>query len=649
MLKVFRDNLKSWSWLIWVFVAATIFLWVLMDIPGLFDPQSTVGRNAVAAQAGSAQVTYGEYESAYRQLEQTYSQLFQGKLPEGYSARLKVQALDQALNEKLLIVQAKKMGLTVPDEELRKRILEYPAFQKVEGGFIGEKDYASALRRAGYGSPKEFEAAIRDSLLYEKINGVLRASAYVTDDDVHNAFREEVERAKLSYLLLPYAQPGEAVEVSPQELAAYFAEHQDVYRLPEQRKVDYLLVDAAQLRATMTASQEEIQAYYDSHQDEFQQEEQVRARHILITTDERTPEEAAAEIRAIRQRIENGGDFATVATEVSEDPGSAANGGDLRFFSRGRMVPQFEEAAFGAQIGELVGPVVTPFGAHLIQVTERRAAGVRPLEEVQAQVSHKILTERVEEAGKTKAGELLSRLKDAGKATREGFEAIAGEDEALRFAETAPFGRQDLIPGIGRSEEFAAAAFDAKVGDVAGPTKVPRGWAILSVAEVLEPRVPQLSEVEGKVQAAAQAEKQKKLAREKLEGARAQLEDGRTLAEVAASLGVEVKESQPQGAQGSIPELGPTSTKIISQALTMNEGEIGGPEETPQGAVLFQVTERQRMDAAEFELRKGSTRERLENERFAQVQASALAQLKRDLGTQNFVQIEDPAGALTAQ
>lgn len=641
MLKLFRDSLKSYAWILWVFIGATLILWVMMDIPGLFAPQDQTGANATAAEAGDVKVTFAEYENAYRNLESTYSQAFQGQLPEGMRETLRRQALQQALDQKLMIAEARKMGLQVSDEAVRDEILSYPVFKNEQGRFVGQETYERILRQNRIGTRKEFEEGVREQLLLQKYMGVLQASAYVTGEEVEEAFREEVERAKLKYVLLPYNRVADDIEISQEDLDAYFQEHQDEYRLPEQRRIGYLLVDTAQLRSSIELTDEELQAAYEAQQEDYRQEEQIRARHILIKTDERSAEEAEAEIQRIRERIEAGEDFAELAKELSEDPGSAANGGDLRFFPRGRMVPQFEEAAFGAQVGELVGPVATPFGAHLIEVTDRRDAGVRPFEEVQAQVRHKVLTERVAEEGEVQAQALLARINESGETSREALESIASEIESVRFLETRPFGRQDVIPGIGRSEEFASTAFDLKEDELSGLVKVPRGFAVLRLEEVLEPRVPPLADVEARVRQAVRSQRQEALAEERLAAMQASINEGTTFEDAAAALELEVKESPEVGRQGNIPELGAASNELVLQALEMEEGEIGGPKTFPQGGVLFQVAERVRMDPAEFELRKDETRDRLEAQRFQRVQASVLNQLKRDLGSTYNPQIVD--------
>ncbi|MCB1032519.1 MAG: peptidyl-prolyl cis-trans isomerase [Acidobacteria bacterium] len=633
MLKLFRDNLRHLSWVLWGVILVFILL-IFVDV-GAFQPKDAEGGpNAPAAWAGDIVVRFSEYESAYRRLESYQRQLFQGNIPDAFQEQLKVQALQDAFDFKLMLAEAKDMGLKISNSELRKSILEIPAFLDENGKFIGEEKYKNLLARSGFRTAQEFENSQREQLLYIKLDSILRDSAFVSDKAVEEAFRNQSERAKIRYVLLPIRQLADSVTIEEADLASYFETHKEEYRLPEQRRIAYLVVDNSVLRAKMEVSPEDIEAYYQAHSEDYQQEEQVRARHILIKTDERTQAEADAELEKARQRIVGGEPFETVARELSEDPGSAASGGDLRYFPRGRMVPQFEEAAFGAKVGELVGPVHTPFGAHLLEVTARRESGLRPLDEVRAQVRHKILTERVSEEGNRLAGELLARLKDAGSTSEEELQSIADESETTKLVVTDPFGQQDTIAGIGRSPEFSSAAFALKPGELSELVKLPRGWAVLTLKEVLEPRIPELSVVQAQVRDAVRIQKQRDLARQKLEQARQSIDAGESFDEVAKGLDLEVKESGELSRGGALPDLGAASGKVIEAALSMEEGAVGGPYEYPQGETLVQVTERQHMDPADFEAQKEATRERLEAQEYQRLRASVLNQRKIDLNVQ---------------
>lgn len=143
---------------------------------------------------------------------------------------------------------------------------------------------------------------------------------------------------------------------------------------------------------------DEIETYYNGHKEEFTNLESVKARHILLKVpegvDEKAWEEAESKAKDIKKKLENGKDFAELAKKYSDDPGTKNSGGDLGFFTKGRMVPEFESAAFSLKPGELSEPVKTNFGYHIIEVQEKKAASIKNLAEVQAQIRQALQTEK---------------------------------------------------------------------------------------------------------------------------------------------------------------------------------------------------------------------------------------------------------------
>ena len=162
--------------------------------------------------------------------------------------------------------------------------------------------------------------------------------------------------------------------------SAGFADEAQLRQIILETDTIQAVVDA--LRQEVEVSDADVEAYYNENQAQFESPEQVCARHILVATEE--------EAQSVSQELEGGADFATLAQERSTDPGSGAQGGDLGCFTQDRMVAPFAEAAFGATVDEVVGPVQTQFGYHLIKVYERREAGVQPLDEVQEGVRQQL-------------------------------------------------------------------------------------------------------------------------------------------------------------------------------------------------------------------------------------------------------------------
>lgn len=631
MLKVMRDNLKHLAWILWVVIAVFVLL-VFVDF-GTVTGGGAAGGTSTAASLGPHEVRWGELERAHRSLQDRmrsiYGDQFNAELAQ--QLQLKRQALEQLVNSKILLAEARELGLEVTDREVRDQVLEL--FQDEQGKFVGQEVYQQWTTQ-NFGGPAAFEQQVRQDLLRQKLLDALSQSIYVTDADVERKYRQDVDRAAIRYLLLPRSRFAEEARVDQESLERYYQEHSEEYRLPEQRVIDYLLVDKGILRAQMEVPEEELRAYYDQNPQEFSREEQVRARHILLRTGgERTAEEARAELEAIRQRVEGGEDFAAIAREVSDDPGSGAQGGDLGFFGRGRMTPEFEEAAFGAETGQLVGPVETPFGLHLIEVTERRPGGSVPFEEARENVRNRLAAERLDARATELAAELRGAVAEAPEGeVRERMEALAAENPAARFESTPPFAQGDVVPGLGRSPELDAAAFALAEGELAeGVIEMPRGPMIVRLAEVREPRLPELSEVEDRVRRAVETERQQDLAEARLQEVRASLEGETTFEQAAAELGVEPVEAPEFGAGGTVQGLGFVPA-VTQAALAAEQGEVVGPVETPQGAVLFEVTQRKGFDAQELADRRDEIREQLVQQRSDRLLSALILERRRQEG-----------------
>lgn len=628
MLKSMRDNIKHLHWVLWIIIAAFIGIEF-----GVFGGSTALPGGNVAARLGPHEVTWRELQRHHQDLQDQMRQIYGEQWNDQLARQLQLErrALDQLFNNKVLAAEARELGLMVSDDEVREEILR--SFQDASGSFVGQEAY-ERWTTTRYGGPAAFEELVREELLLSKLRQVLFQTVYVSDEAVERAYREDVERAAIRYLLLPGDRFAEEARPDRASLERYYQEHQEEYRLPEQRAVDYVMVDQGLLRAQMEIAEEEIRAYYEEHPEEFTREEQVRARHVLLRTDKRSAEEARAAVADARARIEGGEDFAAVARELSEDPGSGARGGDLGFFGRGRMVPAFEEAAFSAQPGELVGPVESDFGVHLLEVTERREGGRVPFEEAREPVRSRLASERLEGEATERALEIRTRLAGVPEGRlRAEMEALAEEDAVLRFETTPPFGEGDVIPGIGRSPELTGTAFSLEAGKLAeSVVSAPRGPMVVRLAEVLPPRVPPLGEVEARVRQEVEQSRRQELAEARLQEIRGELAGGgMTFQAAAEALGVEVVETPEFGSAETIQGLG-FAPAVQEAALAAEQGELVGPLTVPQGALLFEVTSRQGFDPEELARRRDEIRDRVAQEKATQLLSSLIVERRRREG-----------------
>ncbi len=620
MLKVLRDNLKYLSWVLWLVIAVFI-LFVFVDF-GSTVPTNTASAD-VAAKVGGQTVSYGEFENAYRRMENFYRQTYGNSFNADFARQIGLhqQVLDTLVADRILLLEAERLGLRITNDELQREILTLPVFQRDEGGFIGTDEYERILRQNNY-TVEDFEAGMRQDLLLAKVRAMVSRNLYVADSEVEDEYRRQVERAKIRFFRAPYEGFAEEVALDDGAVEAYYNEYAESFETPERRVVDYLVVDLEQVRSSLTIEPEALRAYYDENQDEFSQPEQVRARHILLQVNgDRTAEEARSQLEQAKARISGGEDFGAVAAELSEDPGSKAKGGDLGFFGRGAMVEGFENAAFSTPVGQITEPVQTDFGYHLIEVLERNDGGLRPFEEVEAGIKQRLLAERAAQAAEEKAKELAQLVT----ASQAGLAELAETESAVTFQTAPAFAMDENVPSIGRSAPFANAAFELEVGEVSEPVRVARGWAILALKEVQEPRVPALDQVRADVEAALKAETQKSAALARLTAQREQGVDA-----LAAIANVDVEETDSFARDGSAGSLG-NNAEILAAAFSVDDGAVGGPIATDLGVVMFELVERQLMDPVEFESQKLATRASIESQRAAQLMAALVAERRREL------------------
>ena len=638
MLNVIRKNIKSFYPLA-IGLAGVFVLLVFTDFQALDGTQI----NQVAAKVGREDITFAEFERAYRNAERRYRELY----GDAYTAdladqlQLPVQTLESLINDRLLTREAERLGLTVSDDELQEQILSLPGLTDGDGNFIGAPRYQDLLRANRY-TVDEFEAELRTSLLVGKLQAALSEVAHVSDAEVERRARDAAERAAIRYIQVPPSRYAAEAEPSADRTAAFFEANRDDFRLPERRRAGYLLVNTNTVRAELEVTDEEVGQYYEDNTAQFEVPEQVRASHILLLeTANRDGEQARAELGDLRRRIEAGEDFAALAAERSDDEATRENGGDLGYFGRGAMTQPFEEAAFGAASGELVGPIENQLGPrtghHLILVHDRREGGRQTLEEVSNLIRVQLLATRAEEEGRRRIDDLAGRLADQPfEGETEARELAAAE--GIGFEVTEPFAEDDAVPGIGRNFNFSSEAFGLESGAWSPPVRIAAGWALLSLLEVLPPRDAEFAEVEADVRETLRQQNEGELLTAALTETRQRLDGGLSLDDAADELGVTVEESGSFGLRQAIGALG-AAPDLSREVFALAAGQFGGPVDTPFGGVLFEVTERQSFDSALFD--PETTRNELLSERTLAMLQSVLGRLREEIGvsyTKDFIE-----------
>jgi peptidyl-prolyl cis-trans isomerase D len=627
MLTTLRENFHHLKWILWAVIAVFI-LFVFVDW-GMGSAGRGGGEDVTwVARVGSGTIPVAEYQREYRDAEDRQRQMF-GKnfSPELLKLmNLPEQVLNSLIDRRLLRAEAQRLNLKVTDSELTAKVLGFkdnqgrPLFLR-DGVFIGEAQYRRALAGAGY-VPEAFEAAVREQALLEKLNRFFTDATFVSDAEVEEDFATRTVKAKIEYALLPPppAMPG---AVTDADAEAFFKQNPAQYLAPEKRKAKYLLVESAKVKTTLTVSDADIQNEYNANLETYKKGEEVKARHILYKVEGANDAVARTKAEAAVRKLKAGADFGALAKAESDDPGSKANGGDLGSFGRGQMVKEFEDAAFAAAPKQIVGPVKSAFGYHVIQVLEKSEPRAQPLFEVAPAIRARLLDQRAQDEAKRQARELYARVAKISRPSDEDLRKLAAGN--VTFNETEFLARSDAAAGLGPNPEFGAALFALKPGEVSAPVATVRGEAILKLVETKKAGLPAFAEVKPRVLADLARKRQEDAAVATLKQA---LEKGGSLDAVAKNLKLTVEKPEAFGKNGPVPGLG-GARAVLDAAFAGNPGELKGPVALGErGAVVLRIVERSPFDKAAFDGQKETIKESLRAQKSGRL-VQALIQQQR--------------------
>ena len=543
MLDVLRR--KKGSWVIKVILVAIALSFVIgfMLLPELRHALTGKLDTTVAAKVGKEKIPLSEYQRAYKNTTAQFEELFKNGGQEQLlqQLNLKQQVIQQMVDRRILIQEARRLGLTVSDEELKESIYNYEVQGKKifvdETGWFDRERYVQIIESSGL-SVGEFEESFRQDLLAEKIRQVIMEPIQVTDAEVRDQYRLDNEKVNLRYVAInPSSIPvGKATD---QELVAFYDKDKARWVTGERRKVDYLMISPAALRKKVEISSAQIEAYYKEHRKDYESPEEIRARHILIKVDAEAKEEnrVAAKKKAeeLLERVKKGENFEELAKTYSDDPGSKEQGGDLGFFGRGRMVKPFEDAAFELKEGEVSGLVESPYGYHIIRLEERKKAGYRVLEEVKAQIQNKL---RQESSDKeiAKVAKKLEREAKRGENLK-----IIGEKQGLEVKTVEVEKGNNYLSGIPDSKIFVEVAEALEVGKMSPLVEGSRNRYLLQLVTIEPPAERPFEEVKADVEREYQKEYRETQANQEAEKLLSQAKELKSLEKAAKKLGEKVE------------------------------------------------------------------------------------------------------------
>lgn len=435
----------------WIIVSGIIITFALFGINQYFSGRSDTS----VAKVNGSPISQTQLERAYSQQRQRLAEMFGGELPAMFTEQmLKQQVLGQLVSREVLVQAALESGMQVGNKQLVDIIRSAEVFQ--EDGKFSPAKYEQLLSRQGM-TPGQFENGIRRDVLASMYESGFRDTAFITKTEVDNLLRLQNQQRTIGYLTVAIAPFEKSAKVSDEEINTYYQDNSQRFMQPERVKIAYLELNIADLAKEVKVDEQALRSRYDAQKINYTTPEERKASHILIkVAEDASPElveKARQKAEGILTKVRAGDDFAKLAKSESDDSGSAKKGGDLGFFGKGAMVPAFEEAAFKLKKGEVSDLVRSPFGFHIIKLTDIRGGEVKPFDKVKEQIRKDIQNEQAEQ----KFYDMAEQLENLTYEHPESLQ-LASETLNLPIKNSDYFTRQGGA-GIAAEQKVVTAAF----------------------------------------------------------------------------------------------------------------------------------------------------------------------------------------------
>jgi peptidyl-prolyl cis-trans isomerase D len=600
------ESIRTRKLLIQIVLGFVILVFIAF-YAGDFAGRGSRDESRYVATIGPESISKVEFQNMVDYIEQQQGQFFKGQdMTPQIRTYFRKQALRSLEERKLLLLEARKQGITASKDELKRSIMESPYFTE-DGHFIGIQDYKLRVDRLFHMDIPSFEKMKQEEIIISKYYALLTSGSLVTDDEVEEQYRKNDLTAKIDYVIFDKPSLEKDVQVSKEEARAYYDAHKSEFQTGELRKVQYLLISHDSEKNRVQVPESELKAQYEKNAQRYTKQEQVHARHILLKSEGKDDAAVKKQAEDLVAQLRAGGDFAALAKQFSEDPGSKENGGDLGFFERGRMAPEFEQAAFSLGVNQISDPVKTMYGYHIIQVLEKQA----PYKLDYALVKDQIYRELSLPKAIKNAEEQAKKIADEIEKNKKPMAEIS-KLQLVELKTTDFFGHDQDLPGL--SPGFRTAAFELKKGAISKPTPVFQDFAIIQLLDTKPSQQETFEAVEFKATEKVRQEKLDALSRQKADTFHAALAGATDLKAAADKDKLTIKTSEPFSTEGFVSELG-RAKEVSDRAFAMTVGQISEPVKTDQGYIVFQLKEKKQFDQAEFTKQKDQIRRQLLGEK----------------------------------
>jgi peptidyl-prolyl cis-trans isomerase D len=530
------------------------------------------------------------------------------------------QAYQQLVNQKVMLVEARRMGLKATDDDVRGYLHQGDLGQELfpNGQFVGQAAYEDFASRAGYTIP-QLEQAVKDQVLMDKLRALVTAGATVTESDIRQAFEKQNTKVKFDYAVIKKDDILKTVKPTDAELKAFYERNKQTYvnSIPEKRQLKYVVIDNARLMAQTQVTQQDLERYYDQHRDEYRVPGQVNVRQIVIKkplpgsdgkVDQKAMEAARAKAQDVAKQVKAGGNFADLAKKYSEDTDTAKNGGSL-----GAVRPDvFPDASVRNAVtstpkGQSSDLIDAGYAFVLIHVDDREEAHVKTLDDVKAQIEPLIKQQKAADAAQHEADQVLADARNSG------LEKAAAA-HGLQVITTDFVTSKDTLPGIGNDPQFMNAAFSQAEKAPPDEAGLHSGYAIYQVTAVKPPSTPTFEEARSRVEQEFKNQRATQLLEQKTQELSDRAKADHDLKKAAKESGAEFKTSEFVLPDAQVPDIG-SMTGPAKVAFTLKPGEISGPIDSGNTGAVLSVIDRQAPTEQDYTAKKDQIREGLVQEK----------------------------------
>jgi peptidyl-prolyl cis-trans isomerase D len=594
--------------------------WLIKVLLGAFRAQ----RGGRVALINGDPITQDEYREVYNNLIERLRNRFGNNLNEDMikMLRVKEQALNQLIDNKLLVQEARRFKFRVSDKELAHAILQIEAFQRA--GVFDKRIYQNVLSRLRM-TPEEFEIAQREAMLIERVRDLITSSVKVSDSEVKEWINWTHASVNIDFVRFDPNRYKD-IKTSDQEINVFYEKHKENYKTEEMVKVRYLHFDPDRYRSEVSISDQEIQDYFNENQEEFKTPKTVEARHILIKVDQNaTPEDvekARKKALNILKMAREGKKFDELAKKYSEGP-TRDRGGYLGTFKREAMVRPFADKAFSMTAGEISEPVRTRFGWHIIKVEKVNEASVLSFDEAKKKIQKKIIDGKA----KSLAYDEAEAVSDV---SFEGDDLLkSAKQRNLKILTTDFFTKKGPEKGIKNPAKFASAAFNLAVMEITDIQEFEDGYYILQVIEKIPEKISELKQVKEKVRVDLIKEKQEATAKEDATTFLSALKSGKSMITESKQFNVTPTTTGFFERNDSIPKIG--FDRELSKAAFQLTPEKKLPEKLIKGAkgyYVIQLRDRRTPEIEEADKEKTSIKQKLLQQKKNRVFDAFLEQIR---------------------